>query len=239
MAGGVNEWSQSDLKNYLNTMYYGGAEVTCYGGRNNTTATCPTNKLDEISKTLIDNHLWNTGAIDETNTTIVNEETEALYTVPFYNAERGTKTGKICTSGTGCNDTVERATTWPGYVGLPYVTDWAYASSESDCETNMNAGYNATASSLDEEIANLKCNKNNWMHHGTKLNMEDTTWFMSPRAYPGEAWCVWFVAGVGYSADALAGRPYAVVPAIYLKSNILIESGTGTNTDPYILKAGV
>ena len=27
---GVNEWSQADLKNYLNTMYYGGTSVTCY-----------------------------------------------------------------------------------------------------------------------------------------------------------------------------------------------------------------
>ncbi len=40
-------------------------------------------------------------------------------------------------SGSYCNDTVERTTTWTGYIGLPYVTDWAYASSESVCETNM------------------------------------------------------------------------------------------------------
>jgi len=26
-----------------------------------------------------------------------------------------------------------------GYVALPYVTDWAYACSESICETNLNA----------------------------------------------------------------------------------------------------
>ena len=32
---GVNEWSQADLKNYLNTMYYGGTSVTCYNGENN------------------------------------------------------------------------------------------------------------------------------------------------------------------------------------------------------------
>ena len=235
---GVNEWSQSDLKNYLNTMYYGGAEVTCYGGRNNTTATCPTNKLDEISKSLIDNHTWNTGAIDVTDTTIVNQETFALNTVSFYNAERGTKTGKICTSGTGCNDTVERTTEWPGYVGLPYVTDWAYASSESDCETNMNAGYNATASSLDEAIANMACKKNNWMHHGTTRDIEDATWFMSPGAYPDSAGGVWFVLGDGIRGTSDAGKALSAFPTIYLKSNILIESGTGTSSNPYILKAG-
>ena len=235
---GVNEWSQSDLKNYLNTMYYGGTEVTCYGGRNNQTTTCPTGTIDETSKSLIDNHTWNTGAIDVTDTTIVNQETGALNTVPFYNAERGNVTGKICSSGNNCNDTVERTTEWPGYIGLPYPTDYAYASSESDCETNMNAGYNATASSPEEEFANMTCKKNNWMHHGTTMDIEDATWFMSPGAGPGGASGVWFVSGVGLVYGANAAYPLSAFPTIYLKSNILIESGKGTSSNPYILKAG-
>ena len=122
---GVNEWSQADLKNYLNTMYYGGTSVTCYNGQNNQTTTCPTGTIDETSKSLIDNHTWNTGAI-EYNTRID--------TLAFYSAERGTK-GKICSSGYNCNDTVIRTSEWTGYIGLPYVTDWAYASSEDDCNT--------------------------------------------------------------------------------------------------------
>ena len=236
---GVNEWSQSDLKNYLNTMYYGGAEVTCYGGRNNTTTTCPTNKLDDASKTLIDNHIWNTGAIDVTDTTIVNQETFALNTVPFYKTERGTVNGKICSSGDYCNDTVTRKTEWTGYIGLPYVTDWAYASGESICETNMNAGYNATASSDDEALANMTCKKNNWMHHGTTTDIEDATWFMSPLAYPVSAGNVWSVVGGGLAGgNSNAAYPHSAFPTIYLKSNILIESGKGTSDNPYILKAG-
>ena len=231
---GVNEWSQSDLKNYLNTMYYGGAEVTCYGGRNNTTTTCPTNKLDDASKSLIDNHTWNTGAIDGTDTTIVNQETFALNTVPFYNAERGNVTGKICSSGIACNDTVERTTEWTGYIGLPYATDYAYASSESDCETNMNAG----DIDFDNQIFNMTCKKNNWMHHGTTSDIEDATWFMSPVAFPGYANDVWDVFGVGFTDFLYAANPLSAFPTIYLKSNILIESGKGTSSNPYILKAG-
>ena len=233
---GVNEWSQSDLKNYLNTMYYGGAEVTCYGGRNNTTTTCPTNKLDDASKSLIDNHTWNTGAIDGTDATISNQETFALNTVPFYNAERGSVNGKICSSGIACNDTVERTTIWTGYVGLPYPTDWAYASSESACETNMNAGYNATALSPDEKIANMSCKNNNWMHYGSTSS--DKTWYMSSFVYPGNATLVWHVNGVGRADGADAAGSLSVFPTIYLKSNVLIENGTGTSSDPYILKAG-
>ena len=231
---GVNEWSQADLKNYLNTMYYGGTSVTCYNGENNQTKTCPTNTLDETSKSLIDNHTWNTGAIDKTDTTIVNPETFAINTVPFYNAERGNVTGKICNGGGGCNDTVERATTWPGYVGLPYVTDWAYASSERDCETNMFAG----DIDFDKQIFNMTCKKNNWMHHGTTTDIEDATWFMSPFASPVDARYVCFVNGDGNSGGSDAANRLSAFPTIYLKSNILIESGTGTSSNPYILKAG-
>ena len=99
---GVNEWSQADLKNYLNTMYYGGdTTVTCYDGQNKKEVTCPTNKLDETSKSLIDKHTWNTGAIDYNTRT---------NTLAFYKDERGKQTGKICNGGAGCNDTVERTT---------------------------------------------------------------------------------------------------------------------------------
>ena len=225
---GVNEWSQSDLKNYLNTMYYGGTTVTCYGGSNNTT-TCPTNKLDDASKTLIDNHLWNTGAIDETDTTIVNQETFALNTVPFYNAERGNVTGKICNGGGRCNDTVERATTWTGYIGLPYATDYAYASSESICETNMQKQDSSNA---------YICKNNNWMHHGTTTNIEDATWFMSLHAGRDNPFFVWLVGGDGSVTFDAVADPLSVFPTIYLKSNILIEGGKGTSDNPYILKAG-
>ena len=231
---GVNEWSQADLQVYLNKMYYGGTSVTCYNGEDNTTTTCPTGTIDETSKSLIDYHTWNTGAIDVTDTTISNQETFALNTVPFYNAERGNVTGKICNGGGGCNDTVERTTEWPGYVGLPYVTDWAYASSESDCETNMNAG----DIDFDNGIFNMTCKKNNWMHHGTTMEIEDATWFMSPNARPDRARFVWFVYGVGYSGYDSAALPLSAFPTIYLKSNILIESGIGTTSNPYILKAG-
>ena len=242
---GINQWGEStyedgtsypgsDLMQYLNKMYYGGTSVTCYGGSKNSTTTCPTGTIDETSKSLIDYHTWNTGAIDVTDTTIVNQETFALNTVPFYNAERGNVTGKICNGVDDCNDTVERKTTWTGYVGLPYVTDWAYASSESDCETNMYAGINATASSDDEAFVNMTCKKNNWMHHGT-TDIEDATWYLSPYADPDFANCVWSVYGVGNTDNGNAASPLSAFPTIYLKSNVLKLEGTGTSTDPYEL----
>ena len=227
---GVNEWSQSALKNYLNTMYYGGTSVTCYNGQNKKEVTCPTGIIDETAKTLIDNYTWNTGAITWNDATIVNQEAGELKTIPFYNAERGSVNGKICTGGSICNDTVERTTTWTGYVGLPYVTDWAYASSESVCETNMWDGDIDTTHGR----FNMTCKNNNWMHRS------NNTWYLSPCTYSFSdgASHVWNVGNMGYVSFGSAAYTYAVVPSIYLKSNVLIESGAGTSSNPYILKAG-
>ena len=243
---GVNQWGESthedgsyyegaDLQVYLNKMYYGGdTTITCYGGINNKTTTCPTNTLDNTAKSLIDNHTWNTGAPNDSK---LYDSTPGLYdTVPFYKAERGKETGKICNGRDYCNDTVTRKTEWTGYIGLPYVTDWAYASGENICETNMNKGYFVGASSPDEAFANAVCKNNNWMNYGSTYN--DTTWFMSPRANPNDASRVWFVYGAGAAEYGSAARSRAVAPSIYLKSNALIESGNGTSSNPYILKAG-
>ena len=220
---GVNEWSQSDLKNYLNTMYYGGTTVTCYGGQNNKTTTCPTNTLDELSKSLIDNHTWNTGAPNYD--TLYDSTIKTLDTVEFYKEERGSVNGKICSSSKWCNDTVTRITEWTGYVGLPYVTDWAYASSENDCNTKI------------DQSSPYKCKNNNWMHYGS--TWEDYTMYLSPNANTFDANDVWFVVGDGLTGFNFgAAKPLSVFPTIYLKSNILIESGKGTSSDPYILKAG-
>ena len=211
---GVNEWSTSALKNYLNTMYYDGTSVTCYNANNKQTTTCPANKLDNTAKALIDNHTWKTGAI---------EWSKRTNTLAFYKDERGNETGKICNGGDYCNDTVERTTEWPGYIGLPYATDYAYASGESICETNM----------VKQDSNNVYiCKNDNWM-------FKPNTWYwtISPSADSGHSRYVWFVSGDGNVNSNRAARGGAVFPAIYLKSNILIESGKGTSSDPYILKA--
>ena len=214
-------------------MYYGGVEVMCYKTSNNTTITCPTKMLDEISKSLIDNHTWNTGAINLNDSTIVNLQSYEMNTVPFYNAERGTVNGKICSSGNYCNnDVVTRTTTWTGYVGLPYPTDYSYASSESVCETNMNAGN----INIQKQIYNMTCKKNNWMHHGS--TMQEGSWTLSTVAHPNRAFGIWFIYGGGLVGDERASLPLMVFPSVYLKNKVKIESGNGTSSNPYILKLG-
>ena len=221
-GSGVNEWSQADLMQYLNKMYYGGTSVTCYNGENNKTTTCPTNTLDELSKTLIDNHTWNTGAPN--GATLYNSTTRSYDydTVKFYNEERGTTNGKIVSSGGYCNDRVTRTTTWTGYIALPYVTDWAYASSESGCETKI------------DQSSTYKCKNNNWMHYGSTWGVYK--WYLSSAPIFGYCNAVWGMVGVESASRYDASGASAVFPSIYLKSNVIIESGNGSESNPYMLK---
>ena len=98
----------------------------------------------------------------------------------------------------------------------------------------MNAGYNAIASSPEEEFANMTCKNNNWMHYGSTF--VDEKWYLSPYVYPDHAGHVWVEYGAGFASDDSAAGPFSVFPTIYLKTNVLIESGTGTSSNPYTLK---
>ncbi len=217
-----NEYAGADLQVYLNKMYYGGdTTITCYGGTKNSIKTCPTGTIDETAKSLIDNHTWNIGAPN--HSTLNNSRTSSYDTVEFYKAERGSVNGKICNGGDYCNDTVTRKTEWTGYIGLPYPTDYAYASSESDCETNI------------DNSSTKKCKNNNWMHYGSEY--DDKIWYLSPNAHSFFASSVWYVRGDGH-VDSSAAALLSVFPTIYLKSNVLIESGNGSTSDPYVLKLG-
>ena len=208
---GVNEWSQADLKEFLNTMYYGGTDVICYYGRGQEGDECPTEKLNDTAKSMINYYTWNTGAVDNTKTSD---------TVAFYNAERGTAIGKD--SG---DDDIERTTTWQGYVALPYVTDWAYASSTAGCDTNMQQkGTNYV----------YLCKDNNWMHYGTANS--DSPWMLSPFAISGEPYNAWNISYMGSVGGEYVYAPRTVFPTVYLNSNIEITGGSGTGSDPYTLK---
>ena len=232
-GAGINQWGEStyedgnlyegaDLQVYLNKMYYGGdTTVTCYIGRKNATTICPKDSkgnfltINETSKSLIDNHIWNTGAI----------ESKVTDTLSFYSDERGTKTGKICTSGDYCNDTVIRTTEWTGYVALPYVTDYVYASSESACEIDMKTK---------DSSNNYICKNNNWMHDTGK---DSFTWYLSPAILSNNAIYAWGLektSGISIRNETVY---FSFFPTLYLKSNVLIERGNGTSSDPYILKA--
>ena len=66
------------------------------------------------------------------------ESYSSLTAADFYGYERGTTTGKQCTSGSLCNDTVTRTTSWTGQIGLMYPSDYGYSANienEDGCKT--------------------------------------------------------------------------------------------------------
>src|SRR5574344_1529287 len=154
---GVNEWSQADLMTELNSgPYWNRTSGACYSGNNNTTTTCDFSStgLTSASQAMIGNALWNTG----TNGTNSSWYSSGAVT-QWYTYERSSDTGKICTSGGYCNDTVSRTTTWIGRVGLMYPSDYFYATgggsttNRASCLATTNKNWFNTYTD---------CNTNDW-----------------------------------------------------------------------------
>ena len=107
------------------------------------------------------------------------------------------------------------ATTYNAKVGLIYVSDYGYAASPDNWNTDL-IGYN-----------NDTNRNNNWMFMGldelTITNCE-------------QVWCLAFSieSDGSINFDGIGGLGYGSVrPTFYLNSNVTYVSGTGTQTDPY------
>ena len=127
----------------------------------------------------------------------------------MYGYERGT------TVYSGHTDIAK--TEWTGPVGLIYPSDYGYAADRTKC-TEILSNYD-----------NTTCTSNNWLYKNSYY------WTLSPgSSTSGSVLLVGRSGGVEFVNALYSG---GAVPAVYLKSNILIESGDGSSSNPYILKA--
>ena len=231
---GVNEWSQADLMKLLNpgyeseivggSLYWNSKSGKCYNNANNSTTSCNFTSIgirDKL-KLLIGDALWNTGTNDAK--TYTNEN----ISVPrFYEFERSKNTGKICTSGVYCNDSVTRTTTWTGKVGLMYVSDYGYATSggsTTDRTTCLNKELYKWSGYSD-------CYVNNWLFNSTSWQ-----WTLSIPEFYYDAYREFIISPDGYvnaSSDDFLSN--AVFPSVYLLSSVKIVSGDGSKSNPYTL----
>ena len=172
---------------------------------------------------MLGNAVWNTGS---------NGSSYGYYdidTAEFYELERSENTGKICTSGDNCNDTVERTTTWTGKVGLMYPSDYGYATSggsTTDRATCLNKElFNWDDSSVSD------CKNNDWLFNSSYQ------WTLSPFVDDSDdvAFPVFEVYSSGYVGSDYAMVENGVRPVGYLLSNVKISSGTGSESDPFEL----
>ena len=234
---GVNEWSQADLMKLLNpgyesetvggSLYWNNKQGTCYSSNNNATTSCnfTSTGIKEKLKNMLGNAVWNTGANDGVTYTYNN-----ITTSKFYELERSTNTGKICTSGDWCNDTVERTTTWTGKLGLMYPSDYGYATSggsTTDRATCLNANLSSWSFSSVSD-----CKNNDWLFNGRNQ------WTISPLANSfdaGDAGSVFSVSSFGSVNLTNARVGYGVSPVGYLLSNVGVQSGDGSSSNPFEL----
>ena len=118
------------------------------------------------------------------------------------------------------------ATYWNGTVGLMYASDYGYTSG-TKCTTEENIKSNT-----------YSCNSNNW------LSSTKTEWTISSLS-ESQVWVIntidnnTYLYGMDASGNIWAyyhGDFMGIVrPVFYLSSDVVITSGTGTSSDPYII----
>jgi len=167
------------------------------------------NSMNSASKNMIADVTYYLGGRDTSSYALTKKES--------YVAERGTSVYTGCSAGTNgeTSSTCPRATTWTGKIGLLYPSDYGYAAG-SACNTTLDKYDNAT------------CTSNNWMYDG-KLQ-----WLMTSSNRSSDIVLCISANGRMYCGIS-ANTARSVRPVLYLRSNVKILSGNGTQTSPYRL----
>ena len=225
---GINDWTEADLMKELNGDYL---DTTLTANKNNWYNSywdSSTNKpvlrqtgvfdytkvIKSNYQNMISESVWNIGGNNYSN------PSSPPYGLPLldqYNKERGTITYQN-----------SRPTEWTGKVGLIYASDYGYASTNSECRENLRAGVTYDTANDSWDYSNGKCKTDNWLFKNFWY------WTLSPSS--GSSTSVFRVRGDGAVRDDSAYDSAGVLPAVFLKSDILIAGGTGIESDPYTIK---
>ena len=221
-----------------NSLYWNAGSGLCYTYGNYQTSACNFNTTglsDATSKNMIDNATWYLGSNDKSADLF---GTGQIMTADYiYNMERGNYTGKQCSNAYYCSDTITRTNppTWTGKVGLIYPSDYAYATgggttNQRDLCLGKQIGSVSSSSTPNWANTYTDCKDNNWL-----LNSSSWTWLLSPRASNVGADCMFIVYSLGYINYINSMSAGSVRPTVYLKSNVSIVRGEGTQAKPFEL----
>ena len=106
-------------------------------------------------------------------------------------------------------------TTYRDEIGLMYPSDYGYAASPDAWATNLGSYNNSTITA------------NNWMYMGL------TEWTITP--YSSYSYRVFSVSSNGNLTNNTANYGNSARPVFYLESNVALQGGSGTSSDPYRL----
>ncbi len=229
---GVNEWSQADIMTTLNSgTYWSKTSGQCYNAIKDKQTTCDFSSigLTKEAKKKLAKVRWNTGTSGEVY------DSSKITASYMYEAERSNHNGKkqcLDTGGgtySGCNDQVERETTWDGFIGLMYPSDYGYAvggSVRSECLAK-------TMWLWDESSPD--CKNNDWLYDSS-----NSQYTLTPVPYSSDAVNVFYVYSDGNVRISYAYSANAVRPVAYLKPSIKIQEKTGSDygskSNPFVIE---
>ncbi len=245
---GVNEWSKADLMKLLNpediytkdseignSLYWNKTSGQCYNTRNDGKRTCDFSStgLTASVKDKLVKVRWNTGTIGEAISSDIYSSDEKFNAKALYTAERSTHNGKeLCASsgGNNCNDPVERTTTWDGFIGLMYPSDYGYA-------VGGNVRVSCLAKTMSKwDESSPDCTGNDWLYDSSNYQ-----WTITPVPDSSGASRVFYVSSSGsVNGGSYAYSGWGVRPVAYLKSNIKIKANSasdyGNQSNPFVLE---
>ena len=219
---GINEWSQADLMKLLNPGYESNTDLNNSGTSitvnnslyyNSGSGTCYNGQSNATTSC----DFTNTGLKNDTTRNMISDSTyylggwnsNSVYSNQIYEKERGTR---VISSP---SDGITRTTSWTGKIGLMYPSDYGYATDFTKCS---------------QTLKNYDSSSNDWLYNGAEQ------WLLTPNS--SYTWFAWFVGSTG---DVYYGRfvhyAHGVRPVLNLDSVLVIESGSGTESDPYRISA--
>ncbi len=111
----------------------------------------------------------------------------------------------------------ERSSSSSGYIGLMSITDFGYGSNNASCERTT-----------DLSTSNNVCISNNYL-----FNSSTHQWVITPNS--GDSYNMWFVYMGGSVRRSFTSNTFGVRPSLFLKPEVKIKSGKGTEQEPYRL----
>ena len=191
-TGKSNNWARpATLNTELNTTYL--------------------NSLDSTSQSMIGNTKYYLGGKNPTSNYGYTDTP-----LQFYSYERKIQNTK---SNEFYYD--KNPNSWVGKLGLMYVSDYGYAS--SNCENKKLYDTNSPSNDI------RACNDTNWLY-----NIKTNEWLLpQDSSYNSSAFDV---RSVGFAYDSrVYDNQNAARPVLYLNPDVKIIVGSGTSTDPYVL----
>ena len=152
---------------------------------------------------------------NELNFKIKNETTRNMITSVKWNIGTYYSSRNIFSNAAYSSEITK---TWSGKIALPTVSDYLYS--------------NDFLSSAPEDIyIDMSCQKNNnWLSQKV-----DNFWFLNIGSYSDSETYPWNLSGYIYYANN-ANNTLGILPTLYLKSELKINSGDGSESNPYTLK---